>query len=59
MLQWQWHCLVTCDFSYEKDNKKQLFLLYIEVASHNPADNTILYMISVPWLVPFLCESLK
>ena len=42
MRQWQWHCSMTCDFPYEKNNKKRLFLLHIEVDSRNPADNTVL-----------------
>ena len=39
--------------------EKRLFLLHIEVDSHNPTDNTVQYMISVPLLVPFLCGSLE
>ena len=38
--------------------KKRLFLLHIEVDIHNPAENTVQYMISMPLLVLFLCESL-
>ena len=56
--KWQLHGLMACDFLYKKD-KKCLFLLHIEVDSHNPADNTVQYMTSVPLLVPFLCGSLK
>ena len=59
MRQSQWHWPMTCDFPYKKNNKKRLFLLLIEVDSRNPAGNTVLYMISVPWLVPFLCGSFE
>ena len=57
--EWQLHWPMACDFPYKKDNKKLLFLLHIEVDSHNPADNTVQYIISVSLLVPFFCESLE
>ena len=49
MCQWQWHWSMTCDFPYKKNNKKQLFLLRIEVDSHNPADNTVLDLLNDFW----------
>ena len=42
MRQWQWHLSMTFDFPYEKDNKKGLFLLHIEVDSRSLADNAVL-----------------
>ena len=62
MPQWKWHWPMTCNFPYKKDagnKKKRLSLLHIDVDSCNPVDNTVLYMISMPWLVPVLCGSLK
>ena len=57
--KWQLHWPMACDFPCKKDNKKRLSLLHIEADGHNPADNTVQYMISMPWLVPFLCGSLE
>ena len=57
--EWQLHSPMACDFPHKKDNKKRLFLLHTEVDSHNPAENTVQYIISVLLLVPFLCGSLE
>ena len=46
-------------FASTEMSLKQLFLLQIEVDYRNPANNAVLYMISEPWLVPFLCRYLK
>ena len=46
-------------FASTKMSLKQLSLLQIEVDYHNPANNTVLYMISEPWVVPFLCRYLN
>ena len=59
ILEWQLHWPIACDFWCKKDNQKRLFHLHIEADSHNPADNSVQYMISVPLLVPFLCGSLE
>ena len=39
--------------------KQRLFLLHIEVDSHNATANTVQYMMSVLMLVMFLCGSLE
>ena len=49
---------MACDFPYKK-YKKRLFQLHIDVDSCNPADNRVLYMMSVPWLVLFVYGSLE
>ena len=48
--QWQCHGSMTCDFLHKKDNQKWLSLLHVEVDSHNPTDNSALYMMPVPLL---------
>ena len=59
MRQWQRLWPMTCDFSHKNDNKKRLFLLHIDADSRNSANNTVLYMISMPWLVAVLCGPLE
>ena len=51
--------LLECYYLHKKYNEERLILLHIEEVSCSLIDNTVLYMLTKPWSVLFLCRSLK